>query len=136
LCTDSSSASYSPTGGTVTAGLWAGNPSECGPYAVPAAPATATISMTAVTKAFDPAITSPTGDVWQLSVDPSATPTPVLINAGQTVTVNVTLTPSANSGTVVSGDLYIDDLSGPLAPYGQTSGDELAAIPYEYTVGE
>jgi hypothetical protein len=92
--------------------------------------------MTAVTKAFDPAITSPTGDVWQLSVDPSATPTPVLINAGQTVTVNVTLTPSANSGTVVSGDLYIDDLSGPLAPYGQTSGDELAAIPYEYTVGE
>jgi subtilase family protein len=136
LCATSASVSYAPSGGTVTPGEWEANPSECGPYAVPAAPGTATVAATVVAKAFDPAVTSAPGDVWQLAVNPSAAATPVIVNAGQTVTVNVTITPSANSGSVVSGDLYIDDLSGPLAPYGQTSGDELAALPYEYTVGE
>jgi hypothetical protein len=136
LCTTSASGSYSPAGGSVTAGIWLAGPSECGPYPVAAAPATATISMTAQTKAFDSAVTSPTGDLWQLAVNPSAAFTPVTVNPGQTVTINVTITPSANSGSVVSGNLYVDDLSGPLAPYGQLSGDELAALPYEYTVGQ
>jgi hypothetical protein len=136
LCTTSASASFSPAGGSVTAGVWAAAPSECGPYAVAAAAGTATISMTAVTKAFDPAVTSAPGDFWQLAVNPSAAFTPVTINPGQTATINVTITPSANSGSVISGFLYVDDVSGPLAPYGQVAGDELAAIPYEYTVGE
>jgi hypothetical protein len=92
--------------------------------------------LNAVTKAFDPAVTSAPGDFWQLAVNPSAVFAPVTINPGQTVTINVTITPSANSGSVVSGYLYVDDVAGPLAPYGQISGDELAAIPYEYTVGE
>ncbi len=43
--------------------------------------------------------------------------------------------PSAAAGTVVSGDLYVDDLETGVPPYGQQTGDELAAIPYEYTVG-
>jgi subtilase family protein len=136
LCNTSSSVSYSPAGGTVTPGEWLSGPSECGPYAVTAAPGTATDNMVATTKPFDPAVTSAPGDVWQLSVNPSASVSPVTIQPGQTATINVTITPSANSSSVVSGDLYIDDLSGPLAPYGQTSGDELVALPYEYTVGE
>jgi len=136
LCSTSASASFNPGGGSVTAGIWLAGPSECGPYAVAAAPATATISLNAVTKAFDPAVTSAPGDFWQLAVNPSAVFAPVTINPGQTVTINVTITPSANSGSVVSGYLYVDDVAGPLAPYGQISGDELAAIPYEYTVGE
>jgi hypothetical protein len=135
LCGTSASVPYAPSGGTVTQGIWISAPSECGPYAVPAAPGTATDNMSVVTKAFDPAVSSAPGDVWELSVNPSASVSPIVIDAGQTATINVTITPSANSGSVVSGDLYVDDLVGPLAMTGQTSGDELAALPYEYTVG-
>jgi hypothetical protein len=35
----------------------------------------------------------------------------------------------------VSGTLYVDDLTYGVPPYGQVSGDELAAIPYSYTIG-
>jgi hypothetical protein len=35
---------------------------------------------------------------------------------------------------VVSGDLYVDDFVGDIPPYGQEAGDELAAIPYTYTI--
>ncbi|MGH3186090.1 MAG: S8 family serine peptidase [Streptosporangiaceae bacterium] len=135
LCSDTASAVYSPSGGTVTAGLWSAGPSECGPYAVPAAPGNATISMNAQTKAFDPAVTSPAGDLWLAATNASASFTPVVINPGQTATINVTITPDAGTGTVVSGDLYVDDLVLGVSPYDQQSGDELAALPYEYTVG-
>jgi len=137
LCADSESASYSPSGGTVTAGLWFGAPSECGPYPTAAPAGTATISMTAETKEFDPAVTSPTGDLWLASTNPSAAFSPVTINPGQTATIDVTITPSAVAapGTVVSGTLYVDDYSSAVPPYSQLTGDELAAIPYEYTVG-
>jgi hypothetical protein len=135
LCSTTESSGYAPTGGTVTAGLWEGGPTECGPYATAAPAGTATISMSAVTKAFDTAVTSPTGDLWELSTNPSGTFSPVTINPGQTVTVNVTITPDAAAGTVVSGHLYVDDYASGVPPYGQQTGDELSAIPYEYTVG-
>jgi hypothetical protein len=35
---------------------------------------------------------------------------------------------------VVSGNLYVDDYISDLPVYGQVSGDELAAIPYTYTI--
>jgi hypothetical protein len=135
LCSTTESAAYTPSGGTVTAGLWGGGPAECGPYSTAAPAGTATISMTAQTKAFDTAVTSAPGDLWLLATNPSASFSPVTINPGQTVTVNVTITPSAAPGTVVSGDLYVDDFASGVPPYDQLSGDELAAIPYEYTVG-
>ena len=48
----------------------------------------------------------------------------------------MTITPSAASGTVVSGNLYVDDFDTNVPPpvTGQQSGDELAALPYSYTV--
>jgi hypothetical protein len=136
LCSDSESASYTPTGGSVIAGLWSGNPSECGPYPAAAPAGTATISMTAQTKAFDPAVTTTGGDLWQVAVNPSLLTTfeVVPVNPGQTVTINVTITPSASPGTVVQGTLYLDDAFDNIAPYGFLSGNELAAFPYEYTV--
>jgi hypothetical protein len=48
--------------------------------------------------------------------------------------VNVTITPAGSSGTVVSGTLYVDDVVGDLPPYGTTTGNQLAAIPYSYTI--
>ena len=56
-------------GGTVTAGVW-----DAG---------TATISMSATVKAFDVAVTSPTGDLRQVSVNPAAAFSPVTINPGR-----------------------------------------------------
>jgi hypothetical protein len=35
---------------------------------------------------------------------------------------------------VVSGNLYINDFIGGVPPYGETAGDELAALPYTYMI--
>ncbi len=93
------------------------------------------MAMEATTQAFDPAVTSPPGDFWDVSVNPNAPFSLLVVNPGQTVTVNVTITPSAATGTVVSGHLYVDTFLGGVPPFGQQTGDELAALPYEYTVG-
>ncbi len=139
LCADSESASYSPPGGTVSAGVWYAGPSECGPYPGPAPAGSATISMTAQIKPFDTTVTSAPGDLWLAAVDgPSALSSfaPVVINPGATATIDVTITPSGASGTVVSGNLYVDTYSTgtPTAVYSQLAGDELAALPYTYTI--
>ena len=59
---------------------------------------------------------------------------PVTVEPGGTAVIDVTITPSGPNGTTVNGTLYVDDFAGGVPPYGQTSGDELAAIPYSYTV--
>jgi hypothetical protein len=130
LCSNAASASYTSPSGTVTAGLWDQDPSECGPYPSAAAAGSAQISMVVRTKPFDPNVTSPTGDLWLAALGPT-TLNPVTINAGQTVTIDVTITPSGPSGTRVQGTLYIDSYVN--APF-QLTGNELAGIPYEYTI--
>ncbi len=135
LCSTTESSTYAPTGGAVTAGLWEGGPTECGPYAKAAPAATATISMSAVTKAFDTSVSTPQGDLWQLSTDPSAAFKPITIDPGTSATIKVTITPAGSAGSVVSGHLYVDDAVSAVPPYGQLAGDELSAIPYEYTIG-
>jgi Subtilase family/Peptidase inhibitor I9 len=136
LCGTSESASYGPPGNTVTAGYWFASPEGCGPYPGPAPSGTATLSMIAHTKGFDPAVTSAPGDLWTASINPTALATfsPVLINPGQTGTIYVTITPSGAPGTVVRGTLYVDDFVSGVPPYLQVSGDELAAFPYAYTI--
>jgi len=135
LCSTKASGSYTPAGGTATAGVWYAAPSECGPYPAAGAPAgVANVAMRATAKAFDPAATSTTGDLWLIAVNPSASFSPVTIGPGASATIEVTFTPSGAAGTVVSGDLYVDDYISGVPPYGQISGDELAAIPYTYTI--
>lgn len=134
LCGTTSSGSYSPSGNTVTAGVWALFPSECGPFPGPAPAGAATISMTAHTKGFDPAVTCAPGDLWLASLNPAASVSPVLIYPGQTATIYLTITPSGAPGTMIKGTLYVDDLVFGVPPYGQISGDELAALPYAYTI--
>jgi hypothetical protein len=127
---------YNPTNGTVQNGVWFALPSEIGPYAGPAAQGFVNVTLTATTKAFDPAVTSETQDLWTSAFDLSVLDTfnPIVINPGQTAVINVTITPSGAPGTVVSGNLYIDDFIGGVPPYGETAGDELAALPYAYTI--
>ena len=119
----------------MTAGLWDGGPTECGPYSKAAPAGTATISMSAVTKAFDTSVSSPPGDLWQLSTNPSAAFSPVTIDPGKSATDQGDHHAHGHAGTVVSGHLYVDDTASAVPPYGQLTGDELVAIPYEYTVG-
>ncbi|MDQ2875207.1 MAG: S8 family serine peptidase [Actinomycetota bacterium] len=135
LCSTTPSASYSPAGGTVTSGVWFVVPDECGPFAGPAPAGTATVAMTAQMKAFDPAVTSAAGDFWQASVNPAAQFSLFVIQPGQTATINVTITPAGPAGTVVSGHLYADVFDGNVPPSAQEGGDELAALPYTYTIG-
>jgi hypothetical protein len=81
-------------------------------------------------------MTSAPGDLWIASINPAALTNfaPVVIYPGQTGTIYVTITPSGMPGTVVKGTLYLDDYVSGVPPYGQVSGDELAAFPYAYTI--
>jgi hypothetical protein len=135
LCSTTESDSFSPSGGTLSPGGWYALPSECGPYGGPAPAGTATVTATVTTKAFDPAVTSTTGDLWSVATTGTLSATPIVIGPGATATINVTITPSAAAGTVVKGTLYVDDALVAIPPYSQISGDELSALPYEYTVG-
>jgi hypothetical protein len=92
--------------------------------------------MTAETKAFDPSMTSVTGDLWlgAVNAEELGLVAPVLVNPGQTTVIDVTITPAGPNGSVVNGTLYVDSLTFGTPPYGQFSGDELAAIPYSYTI--
>jgi hypothetical protein len=91
--------------------------------------------MLADTPTFDPAVTSSTGDLWLMSIDPTAMLSTLNVNPGQTSVIHVTITPSGASGTTVSGTLYVDDANrvdfGELAP---PNGNQVAALPYEYTI--
>ena len=84
------------------------------------------------------------GDFNLTAINPNATPTMRVLQPGQSIVVPVTITPSGTVGSVVSGTLYVDALVGGLLPVGgasgvlpagQISGVEMAALPYEYTIG-
>lgn len=122
------------TGNPVTQGEWSVLPTTSGPDgSAGLATEDVNTSMTATAQAFDPAVTSPIGDMWQLSVGGPFIIAPA-VAPGDSETIPVTVTPSGPSGTVVRGTLYVDDeqsyLLGGLAP----NGNEVAAIPYEYVI--
>jgi hypothetical protein len=118
-----------------TPGLWYAIPAAAGPAPVAGArPATATLGMTATADEFDPAVSTPQGDFWRFAVTPlapRATYSLLRLNPGQTVKIPVTMTPTAPSGSVVSGTLYVDDFADSLS---FLSGSEIAALPYQYRV--
>jgi len=127
--------SYTPAGGKVGAGNWFAAPSEFGPY--PDGGVTGgegRMTMTATTRAFDRSITSGTGDLWLASLNPLAQFIPFTLAPGDSAVVTVRIKPEGASGTVVRGDLFIDDYVAAVPPYGQATGDELVAIPYAYKI--
>jgi hypothetical protein len=134
LCSPSEQALYAPVGGRVTAGFWFAQTTECGPYTTPP-PGTANLALTVLTKAIDTSVGTPVADFWAGVMDGSFAFNIIPIAANASVTVNVTITPSAAQGTVVRGTLYVDDLLAGIPPYSQFSGNEVDALPYTYTVG-
>ncbi len=127
----------------VADGDWAVPPFLAGPFGTRAPRhRRARVSMTATTAAFDPAVSSPTGDLWLGSTDATAGFTPYVVNPGQAVTIPVTITPEGTPGSQVSGTIYLDDssiipglVSDSEPPGGLPEGNEVAAFPYRYTIG-
>jgi hypothetical protein len=129
----------------IATGEWDVLPVEVGPFGAAGAPAgTSSASVNVVTRPFDTAVTSPTGDLEADSADPATSLgsfNPTVVAPGQTATINVTITPSGSAGTVVSGTLFVDDtaffefgsIQDALVNFPQA--DQAAALAYEYTVG-
>ncbi len=140
--TDQPTATVTAPSGSLSDGLWLVAAGLDGPSGTKGFPAgRIPVTMTATTAAFDPAVSSPTGDLWRTASDPSAGFAPCVVGPGQTVTIPVTITPDAAPGSVVSGTLYVDtyDPVNALTVTGVAGlipgGSELAALPYSYTVG-
>jgi hypothetical protein len=120
----------------VSPGLWLLNPAEIGPFpSTGAPPVSASANLSAVTQTFDPSITSSTGDMWSALNGLSKGFSPTYLAPGGSTTITVTVTPTDPPGTMVSGTLYVDDysLAGTFS-FDPPNADELAAIPYSYTV--
>ncbi len=120
----------------VSPGEWLLDPAEIGPFPAAGAPlVNASANLNAVTQAFDPTMTSSTGDMWSSFNGLSKGFSPAYLDPGQSTTITVSVAPTAMPGTVVSGTLYVDDysLAGSFN-FDLPNGDELAAIPYSYTV--
>ncbi len=128
------SGTYTPPGGTVGAGNWFAAPGEIGPYPDGSAGGKVSMTMTATTRAFDRTVRTVTGDLWLASLNPLALFNPLTVAPGSSMVITVRIKPKGPSGTVVRGDLFIDDYVPAVPPYGQTTGDELVAIPYAYTI--
>ncbi len=122
-------ASYSAP--EVANGPWFLAPALRGPFDA-ATSGTANVGMLGHTKAFDHAMQSSTGDIWQQTVDDGQAPsdyTPLTLEPGQTGKITVTFTPQGRHGAKVQGVLYVDDFS-----FRTLTGDEQLAIPYSYKV--
>jgi hypothetical protein len=144
----SSSAPYSNvasgtfTSPAVASGDWIITPFQDGPDGLLGVKSvTAKTSITATTAAFDPAITSTTGDLWLKSTHLSAPLDAVMVGPGQTVIIPVTITPRGAPGTTVMGTLYVDDFSPSDANVTQDaqpgispSASDISAFSYKYTI--
>jgi hypothetical protein len=111
---------------------WFAIPEGQGPFpAGGVGAATVNLSGAVNTNAFDSAVTSSTGNAWfKAAIDNSAPYSPLRLDPGQTGTITVTITPDAPRGTVVDGFVEVETISN-----FTSSGDEIVALPYKYTVG-
>ena len=115
----------------IAAQTWLVLPAQIGPFNDTAPTATTSFTATAHTQPFDLSVSSSTGDPQLASVQNPAPPaTPLRLAAGASGTITVTVTPAGAEGHVVRGTLYVDTLD-PVTG----SSDEIAAVPYTYTVG-
>ncbi len=145
----------------VSPGLWLTDLGQTGPFSGPATPGTATVAASAIGNLFDPAISSSTGDFWQIGVDPSADAAfaAAVRAAGRSLQKEHAdgSSPAAGSAPVAPGPLVLDPgetgtILVTITPSGASGtqvrgtlyvdtvdldlaqGDELIALPYAYTI--
>jgi hypothetical protein len=112
-------------------GPWQVSPALVGPFG-PAGAFSATVATSgeALMQPFDGAVASSAGDIWADIILGTSTFNPLVLAAGESGAINVTITPNPSQvGKTVSGFLYIDTYN-PNA----VTGDEVVRIPYSYTV--
>ena len=142
--TTGTSAALSWSDNPIATGEWDVLPIEAGAFgATGPPPETAHTSASVVTSPFDSTVSTPTGDLEADSANPATSLSslhPVSVDPGQSATIPVTITPSGASGTTVSGTLFLDDtayfefgsIQDALVNFPQA--DQVAAIPYKYTI--
>jgi subtilisin family serine protease len=114
----------------VAPGFFFGLPEATGPFGASGTNGTVNLAAVADTYPFDSAASASSGDLWDFSVNPNASYTPLSLGPGETGTITVTFTPNALAGTVVHGFLGVDTFN-----LVTDAGDELVNIPYTYKVG-
>ncbi|MEU3454981.1 S8 family serine peptidase [Micromonospora sp. NPDC006766] len=116
----------------IAATTWVCNANQLGPFGVPPQePAEVSCAATAVTRRFDDAVDSSTGNPWWRLVEGSAAPvTPLTLAPGQAGRITLTFVPAGPAGRRVTGTLALATID-PLPGF----GTELAQLPYAYTVG-
>jgi hypothetical protein len=121
----------------VAQGIWSTYVQEIGPYGDGGAPAgSSTLVANATMKGFESSITSSVGDVFRAALDPTAdTGTPVLIPAGGSALITVTIKPNAAKGLKINGVLNLVTPPTGVDEVFNTTGDVLTSLPYSYTVG-
>jgi hypothetical protein len=112
----------------IPASAWSCPPTEIGPG--PSTPAPFSCGADAVTAAFDPAVTSSTGNAWSAFEGVTDTYDPLVLQPGQSGDITVTFTPTGPRGSAVSGFLAVETFN-----YNTLSSDQVASIPYSYRVG-
>ena len=115
---------------------WAAFPTVVGPVGPAAATGKVTMQASVRAREFDRDVTSSTGDPLLATVDPNApAATPVTVQPGASADIVVHFTPHGASGSTHTGTLYVD-IAQPFGPQGySTLAEEVAALPYSYTVG-
>ena len=139
----------------VSPGVWVADAGQVGPFTGPSTPGSVSLSASARCRLFDTTVTTPAGDFWTLGVTAQtpaakafrlpagaarrpglvagktskAGPTPLVLAPGHTGKIMVTITPQGSHGKVVKGHLYVDSVDSFLL-----TGNELAALPYTYTI--
>ena len=115
----------------VTSGIWTINPALIGPIAPAGATGTVNAGLAGLTRAFDTSVSTPQGDPLTLDVNPDAVvEQPIDLAPGASSKIPVTFTASGKRGSVVSGDLFVDDYQ-----FNSDSANELGDVPYRYKVG-
>jgi Subtilase family/Peptidase inhibitor I9 len=115
----------------VSSGIWTINPALIGPIAPAGATGTVNAGLAGLTRAFDTSVSTPQGDPLTLDVNPDAVvEQPIDLAPGASSKIPVTFTASGKRGSVVSGDLFVDDYQ-----FNSDSANEFGDVPYRYKVG-
>ncbi len=130
------SATATHPGNPVASVLWAAFPSLIGPFPPEgAAPGSVNMQAAVVTRQFDPAVSTSTGDPLLATVDAAAPrTTPVTLPPGAAVTLQVRIAPTDSVGSRVRGTLFVDVLQPGGAAGLSSYADAIAAVPYQYTI--
>ncbi len=123
------------SGSQVPFGFWLALPSEIGPFSKPAPNRSVNIGALATTKIFDVGATPATGDLWAIAANESSHAyKPLVLQPGKSGTITVRIQPSAPAGTSIHGVLYVDAAAIDSNFLITGSGDQVALLPYSYTV--